>query len=58
MIKTNIPYKLVRKTKEQIIKKPLDNGAIYFATDTGEIFLDTETERILYNKRSYWKIWE
>ena len=37
----------VRGTEAQIEKNAITNGFLYFATDSGKIYLDTETERIV-----------
>ena len=45
MAKTNTPYKLIRNTKENISAKPIEDGNIYFSTDTEEILMDDGDKR-------------
>lgn len=43
-----IPFQIMRGLEEKILNKPKDNGCLYFATDTGKIYLDTlEENKIL-----------
>ena len=43
----SIPFRPFQGTEEIIGKQDSYPGHVYFATDTGKIFLDTETERIV-----------
>lgn len=43
-----IPFQIMRGLEEKILNKPKDDGRLYFATDTGKIYLDTlEENKIL-----------
>lgn len=42
----NMPFRPIQGTEEVITKQVLAPGFVYFATDSGKIFLDTEFERI------------
>lgn len=42
----NMPFRPIQGTEEIISKQDLAPGFVYFATDSGKIFLDTEFERI------------
>lgn len=44
---STIPFKPFQGTQEIIEKQDLSVGNLYFATDTGKIFLDTVSERIV-----------
>ena len=46
MSERKIPFNPVYGTKEKIDQQDLTAGYIYFSTDSGEIYLDTEEERI------------
>ena len=43
----NISFRPVRGTEKTISSLPITDGYIYFATDSGKIYLDKGTERIL-----------
>lgn len=44
----NIPFKVVRGEEVSLLNKPQENGALYFATDTGKIYMDTlDKDKIL-----------
>lgn len=42
---TQVKFK--RGTKASIDTKPIDNGALYIATDTSELIVDSGTERVV-----------
>ena len=42
----NIPFRPIQGSEDIILKQDIYPGHVYFATDSGKIFLDTETERI------------
>ena len=39
-----IPFQIMRGSEEKILNKPKNDGYLYFSTDTGKIFLDTNEE--------------
>lgn len=39
-----IPFRVIRGSEEKILNKPKSDGYLYFSTDTGKIFLDTNEE--------------
>ena len=43
----NTSFRPVRGTDKTISSLPITDGYIYFATDSGKIYLDKENERIL-----------
>ena len=36
----NIPFRVIKGLEEKIIEKPVQEGCVYFATDTKKIYLD------------------
>lgn len=42
---SNISFRPVRGTESNIVNQPLHNGYVYFATDSGKIYLDTDEDR-------------
>ena len=53
----NIQFIPVQGTEKKILNLERKNGYIYFATDTGKIYLDTETqEKILAACKEYFDL--
>ena len=42
---SNISFRPVRGTESNIVNQPLHDGYVYFATDSGKIYLDTNEDR-------------
>lgn len=42
----NIPFRVVKGLNEAILDKPINEGYVYFATDTKKIYLDTTDSRL------------
>ena len=45
-VKTTLPFTPITATDKRIKDEEIHNGCLYFATDTGKMYLDTENQRI------------
>lgn len=47
MVTSQDVFRPVKGTESNILSKPVNNGYVYFATDTGHIYVDDKNDRIL-----------